>query len=125
MQHPRKVFFFFLATLNILRIFASVKPITYMTMEYITKHLAQQLVCGNGVMDAMLQLAEEREQYAFSGPEAQRLTLEVVTDKFAPKNEFYLQSYAWQRDIIFAVVGLVDWDEMAILLNFRLNHLRK
>lgn len=90
-------------------------------MEFLTKTLAQTLACGNGVMDAMLSLAEEREHYAFSGNEARALLLEVVTQKYAPKNEYHLNAYAWQRDIIFAVIGIIDWDELALMLNFRLN----
>lgn len=90
-------------------------------MEMITKIIATQLVCSNGVLDKMRNLAHTQSMTSVDSDESEALFQQVAGDEMLIGDSTYTsQSLSWQRDILFAIIQMVDWQNVANQINLRL-----
>lgn len=90
-------------------------------MEMITKIIATQLVCSNGVLDKMRNLAHAQGMTSVDSDESEALFQQVAGDEMLIGDSTYAsQSLSWQRDILFAIIQMVDWQNVANQINLRL-----
>lgn len=93
-------------------------------MNNIDTNLATYIVCSNGMLDQMVKYHAQQGNLTCDKQMAQQAMWAVLNDNFATKRmvetDYITQMERWSKDIMFAVLDRVNWAEVAIHIETRL-----